>query len=228
LFSRSTSQESGTVTDSSEEEEHIDLKPGGKIVRTAGGYPIAIPVIYFQAGVDNDIVRYPPDGGLRTVRTRDVSPGREHCYSSGRSHSPVPGPTTGDKKPNRPGRDQRHRYQRQAAKARALSEAAGGMQGPASCNTAGVDQVAQPAPGAATAAPDLPSTPAAQGATHEDYRLIEPEPSVRMIHDDDFSVCDCVGRCVRGQLAHCFECHVSEYEPCIHLKEFADGLDFTC
>jgi hypothetical protein len=89
----------------SEDEEHVDVEPGGKIVCTAGGYPIAIPAIYCQAGIDNDIVRYPPDGGLRTVRTGDVSPGREHRYSSGRSRSPVPGPTTGDKKPNRPGRD---------------------------------------------------------------------------------------------------------------------------
>jgi hypothetical protein len=57
--------------------------------------------------------------------------------------------------------------------------------------------------------------------------FVELDPAVRLIHDDDFSVCDHFP-CHRGTVAHCFVCHRSEYEPCVHLHEYAAGLDFDC
>ncbi len=58
----------------------------------------------------------------------------------------------------------------------------------------------------------------------------DPQPTVRLIHDDDFTVCQCSGwHCPRGTHAYCSECHRTSYEsPCVHLREYADELDFDC
>jgi hypothetical protein len=66
-------------------------------------------------------------------------------------------------------------------------------------------------------APDVPSNP-------------EPAAAVSLIHDDDFSPCVCPGLyCARGTHPYCSVCHRTSYEePCCHLREFADELDFDC
>jgi hypothetical protein len=53
---------------------------------------------------------------------------------------------------------------------------------------------------------------------------------VKLVHDDDFSVCEHDTSCPRGRHACCLECHIPEFhsEPCVHLQEFANGLDFDC
>ncbi len=53
--------------------------------------------------------------------------------------------------------------------------------------------------------------------------------AVRLIHDDDFTVCECPGLyCRRGCHPYCAECHRAMQEPCVHLLEYAQGLDFDC
>jgi hypothetical protein len=60
--------------------------------------------------------------------------------------------------------------------------------------------------------------------------LLEPPPTVTLIHDDDFSRCECPGLyCRRGTHPYCSACHKTSYDdPCVHLRDFAEGLDFEC
>jgi hypothetical protein len=80
-------------------------------------------------------------------------------------------------------------------------------------------------PEAVTADPD-----AGELVVLADAAVNEPEPSVRLVHDDDFSVCVCPGLyCPRGTHPYCSQCHKTSYEsPCVHLQEYADELDFDC
>jgi hypothetical protein len=90
-------------------------------VRTPGGYPIAIEAIYCEPSNNREsIVRNPPGGGTRTVTYRHQQD-QSLCSNSGRSRSSVtpraPQSSNAGERCNKPGRDQRCRHQRQAARA---------------------------------------------------------------------------------------------------------------
>jgi hypothetical protein len=51
------------VNDNDVHDEHdaaVSVEPGGRLIRTPGGYPIALPAV-----LCDDVVANPPDGGSR-------------------------------------------------------------------------------------------------------------------------------------------------------------------
>jgi hypothetical protein len=61
-----------------------------------------------------------------------------------------------------------------------------------------------------------------------DPLLQDAPPTVQQLHEDTFSECEDAWSCPRPHHAYCRECHLSVYhsEQCVHLRDYADGLDF--
>jgi hypothetical protein len=57
---------------------------------------------------------------------------------------------------------------------------------------------------------------------------VDQTPTVQLLHDDDFSVCEHFV-CNRGTHTFCRLCQLPGYgDMCVHLRDFEDGLDFEC
>ncbi len=102
---------------------------GGEYRRTPGGYRYHIPSYIIEAGGNGpNIVRNPPDGGSRTVTVKRSDSVRSRSPATV-SPNNVDGNSTGDgpsrPKARKPGRQERLRRRRQAARAADLARAGG-------------------------------------------------------------------------------------------------------
>jgi hypothetical protein len=104
----------GIGDDSDDEDDGQPPPEGGEYRRTASGFRFHIPAYICDAHGDPDIVRHPPDGGVRTVTLKQPT-----------SSSTTEAASTSRPKARKPGRQERLRRRRQAARA-AHAESPGG------------------------------------------------------------------------------------------------------
>jgi hypothetical protein len=73
-------------------------------------------------------------------------------------------------------------------------------------------------------------TPPPSSPPRDDPMLSSPfQPSlIQQLHEDTFSACEDAWACPRAHHDYCSECHLSSYhsDQCVHLREYAQGLDY--
>ncbi len=74
---------------------------------------------------------------------------------------------------------------------------------------------------------DNPGLPAVYNSASAIYSA---PVTVRLVHNDDGTVCNCDLYCRRGRHPFCYDCrlHDADPHPCVHLRDFSDELDFDC